>query len=165
MNYILFFLGTTLFNWGDISTTSVHYKVEDVVQQDSIAAIKTRIIGKHLVSLQWIGFWDYFGEVNITEGADGNLVVKGSQKGRGEQEGDYLTIDGTLEVIDYKNLKFSGEIVTRVSYINNGEPCVRKGNYTFRATGKRKYWRMKENLNPCDNTSSDYVDIFWKVMD
>ena len=130
--------------------------------QPPIDSIKAKIVGTHLFSLQWIS-WDYFGQVEIKE-QNGELTINGEQRGKGDQSGDYLTIDGTLEIVDYKNLKFNGEITTRVSYINAGKPCVRKGNFTFRASGKRKYWRLQQMLNPCDQTSTDYVDIFWKKI-
>jgi hypothetical protein len=38
---------------------------------------------------------------------------------------------------------------------------MRQGDFTFKVTGKRKYWRMQEMDNPCDE-ATDYVDIYYK---
>jgi hypothetical protein len=32
---------------------------------------------------------------------------------------------------------------------------------TFKITGKRKYWRMQQFDNPCDE-AADYVDIYFR---
>lgn len=121
------------------------------------AAAKTSLLGKHKLALQWIS-WDYFGSADITQ-KGGVISVKGSQKQRGGT--DFVTIDGRITEINSKDFVFQGKIVTQISHINNGEPCEREGEFTFRITGKRKYWRMKEIDNPCDQVA-DYVDIFFK---
>ena len=56
---------------------------------------------------------------------------------------------------------FQGRIVTQVSYLFGGQPCTRDGAFTFRITGKRKYWRMKEMQSPCDDVV-DYVDVYFR---
>ena len=121
------------------------------------AKAKIMLIGKHKVSLQWIS-WDYFGTANITN-KNGVIYLKGEQKQR--KGTDYVKIDGVITEIDAKEFKFDGTIITQVSHINNGEPCTRTGEMTFRITGKRKYWRMQEIDNPCD-TAADYVDIYFR---
>jgi hypothetical protein len=63
--------------------------------------------------------------------------------------------------IDAKEFRFSGEIITQVSHINGGRPCSRDGEFTFKITGKRKYWRMQQMDNPCDPVT-DYVDIYFR---
>jgi hypothetical protein len=35
----------------------------------------------------------------------------------------------------------------------------REGRFTFRITGTRRYWRMKEMNNPCEDVA-DYVDVY-----
>jgi hypothetical protein len=118
---------------------------------------KRMLLGQHRLSLQWIS-WDYFGKVNVTE-SNGTLLIKGEQKGRGT--GDYLTLDGVITDVDAKEFGFKGTIVTKVSHNNNGEPCKREGEMTFRITGNRRYWRLKEMESPCEEIV-DYVDIFFR---
>lgn len=124
---------------------------------DDIKKIEDKIIGKHMCSLQWIS-WDYFGSVNISRNESGKLTCKGGQKSR--ENDDFLTIDGTIKVIDEKHLIFNGTIVTKVSYINKGNTVTRKGKFNFVASGSRKYWRMQEMGNPKD-CCTDYVDIYF----
>jgi len=111
------------------------------------------------LSLQWIG-WDYFGRADVTQ-RSGVLYLKGEQKGRGENSSDYLKIDGIVTRVDAKEFKFDGKIVMQISHNNNGQPCERTGEMTFRITGKRKYWRLAEMDNPCDGVT-DYVDIYFR---
>ena len=70
-----------------------------------------------------------------------------------------MKIDGTITSIDAKEFAFSGNITTQVSHINEGKPCVREGEFTFKITGKRRYWRLLQMDNPCDPVT-DYVDIY-----
>jgi hypothetical protein len=123
------------------------------------ANAKRMLLGRHLVSLQWIS-WDYFGRANVTE-RKGVLYLKGEQKGRGESSADYLKIDGVITRVDAKEFKFDGKITVRVSHINSNAPCERTGEMTFRVTGKRKYWRLMEMDNPCEGVT-DYVDIYFR---
>jgi len=115
------------------------------------------ILGRHKLSLQWIS-WDYFGTATVKNSA-GVYSLRGEQKGRGND--DVLTIKGNIVSIDQREFKFNGTITSRISHINNGEPCVRQGEFTFRITGRRKYWRLQEMDNPCDE-ATDYVDIYFK---
>jgi hypothetical protein len=123
------------------------------------AKARQMLLGRHNLSLQWIS-WDYSGTATV-KNRGGTFYLKGSQRGRGAQKGDYVTIDGVIISIDAKEFAFSGKITTRVSHINNGEPCERDGEFTFRITGKRKYWRMQQIDNPCDE-AADYVDIYFR---
>jgi hypothetical protein len=127
---------------------------ERTVINDSAAA--KMLLGRHMLSLQWIS-WDHFGTASVKNEA-GIYSLRGEQKGRGN---DLLTIEGNIVSIDSKEFRFEGTITTRISHINNGEPCVRQGDFTFRNTGKRKYWRLQEMDNPCD-TATDYVDIYFR---
>ena len=85
--------------------------------------------------------------------------LKGKQKSR--KDSDFVKIDGVIVSVDAKEFVFDGTIVMQISHINNGEPCERSGEMTFRITGKRKYWRLQEMDNPCD-TATDYVDIYFR---
>lgn len=120
-------------------------------------AAAAMLLGRHKLSLQWIS-WDYFGSVDVTNKA-GVYSVRGQQKGRGNS--DLLTIEGNVVSIDAKQFVFEGTIVTKISHINGGKPCTRQGDFTFKITGERKYWRMQEIDNPCDE-AADYVDIYFK---
>lgn len=120
-------------------------------------AAKQMLLGAHRFSLQWIS-WDYFGKATVTE-KNGSLLIKGEQRGRGND--DYVTMDGVITRVDAKEFTFEGDITTRVSHIHNGEPCKRTGEMTFRITGTRKYWRLQQMDNPCDE-AADYVDIFFR---
>ena len=132
-----------------------------VVAQDKTrindAAAAKMLLGKHMLSLQWIS-WDYFGSATVTN-KNGEYRVKGEQKGRGNT--DFLTVDGVITSIDDKEFVFDGTIVTQVSHINGGAPCTREGEFTFKITGKRKYWRLQQMDNPCDPVT-DYVDVYFR---
>jgi hypothetical protein len=115
------------------------------------------LLGKHLLSLQWIS-WDYFGAAMVTN-RRGVYYLKGAQKQRGGS--DYLKVDGVITEINAKDFKFDGVIEMRISHINGGAPCKREGEMTFAVTGNRIYWRLQEMDNPCDGVT-DYVDIYFR---
>jgi hypothetical protein len=115
------------------------------------------LLGKHKLSLQWIS-WDYFGAVTVKQ-ARGIYSLKGEQQGRRSK--DYLTVEGMIVSIDKNQFVLEGDIITQVSHINGAKPCSRHGDFTFKITGKRKYWRMQEMDNPCDE-ATDYVDIYFR---
>jgi hypothetical protein len=121
------------------------------------AGAKAMLLGRHKLSLQWIS-WDYFGSANVAA-RGGVLYLKGNQRQRGGT--DYLTVDGRITSVDAKEFSFSGKIVMQISHLNGGKPCVRDGDFTFKITGKRKYWRMQEMDNPCEQVT-DYVDIYFR---
>lgn len=117
------------------------------------------LLGRHRLALQWIS-WDYFGAATVTR-RGGMLYLKGRQDGRGASRGDYLTVDGRITRVSAKEFTFDGKIVTRISHINGGAPCVREGEMTFLITGARRYWRLQQMQNPCDE-ATDYVDVFFR---
>lgn len=121
------------------------------------AAAAKMLLGRHKLSLQWIS-WDYFGTANVTNGR-GVYRIKGEQKGRGNS--DFVKIDGVIKSIDAKEFVFDGTIITQVSHNNGGAACTREGEFTFKITGKRKYWRLQQMDNPCDPVT-DYVDIYFR---
>jgi len=121
------------------------------------AAAAKMLLGKHMLSLQWIS-WDHFGAANVTN-SRGVYRIKGEQKGRGNT--DYLTIDGFITSIDEREFVFDGTIVSQVSHINGGAPCTREGEFVFKITGERKYWRLQQMDNPCDPVT-DYVDVYFR---
>jgi hypothetical protein len=120
---------------------------------------KAMLVGEHRFSLQWVS-WDYFGKAKIEE-RNGELFVKGEQRAR--KGDDSVTIDGRITQVNAKDFKFNGVIITKVSHMNNGAPCQREGEFTFRITGNRRFWRLKEMTNPCDSDGAvDYIDIYFR---
>ena len=121
------------------------------------AASARMLLGRHRLSLQWVS-WDYFGVATVTNGR-GVYSIKGEQKGRGNR--DFVKIDGLIRSVDAKQFTFDGSIITQISHINGGEPCTRDGEFLFKITGKRRYWRLQQMDNPCDPVT-DYVDIYFR---
>jgi hypothetical protein len=115
------------------------------------------LIGQHGLTLQWIS-WDFRGIIKITE-EDKVLKIKGEQKSK-DNKGDYVSIDGVLDIINDREIKFTGKITTKVHYNNEGNPCEKDGVYTFKRTGTRKYFRLQEMKN-CDDVVVDYVDLYF----
>ena len=126
-------------------------------------ATTPRIVGKHMMSLQWLS-WKNFGSCTIgAPNAAGEYPISGSQKG-GDEAGnvnDYVTIDGVITYTDPYRLKFRGKVVTKVYHINGGQPVVREGELDFHRKDNRNYWRMQQMINPADSCY-DYVDIYFK---
>ena len=120
-------------------------------------AAKALLVGVHRLSLQWIS-WDYFGKAIVAD-KNGTLSITGEQ--RAKKGGDYLRIEGTITEVSAKEFIFNGTVEMRVSHINKGEPCKREGELTFAITGNRRYWRMQQMDNPCDE-ATDYVDIYFR---
>ena len=137
------------------ASVSASFAQEKTAVNDAKA--KNMLLGKHMLSLQWIS-WDYFGSATVTN-KNGVYYLKGRQKSR--KDSDFVEIDGVITEINAKDFKFDGKITTRISHINGGSPCVREGEMTFAITGKRKYWRLQEMENPCDE-ATDYVDVYFR---
>ena len=152
-------LCSTSLNAQDVAQTETAQNPSDTVKttsssSDKLTAAEKKLLGKHMFSLQWIS-WEQFGTAVVTRGKQG-LEIDARQ----ELDGDFVTLKGTIEIIDEKAFNFTGEVVTRVHHINNGIACKRDGTFEFRATGTRKYWRMQQMENPCDPVT-DYIDVFF----
>ena len=138
-----------------VVSTLAAFAQERTVINDAKA--RQMLVGKHKLSLQWIS-WDYFGTAAVTQ-RNGVLYLKGRQSGRGST--DLVSVDGVITQVDAREFTFNGKIITQISHINGGKPCTRDGEMTFRITGKRKYWRMQQIDNPCDE-AADYVDLYFR---
>ncbi|QJD97311.1 hypothetical protein HH214_16265 [Mucilaginibacter robiniae] len=115
-------------------------------------------VGSHSFTIQWIAFNKAKpGTVMIKSLGKDEYSIEGEQ--RDKLKNDYITIKGTF-LARGRELKFNGKIVSRISYINGGQPCESTGLVIFKASGKRKYWRLQSMLN-CDGESTDYIDIFF----
>lgn len=126
------------------------------------AAARARLVGDHMLTLQWLGWGDLTDAGRlVVEDAGDSLPMRGEQRGTGENADDYVRIDGRIVSATRDGFVFEGEILTRVHHIANGTECKRNGTFTFKATGKRKYWRLQEMQNPCDS-ATDYVDVYFR---
>jgi hypothetical protein len=115
-----------------------------------------QLMGAHVFNLQWID--SPAGVAKVTEPTKGELQLEAAQENK---KGDYATASGRITKVTSKTFEFDGTIKTKVSYVNGGQECVKKGRFTFRITGTRKYWRLKEMDNCEGNSVVDYVDVFF----
>ena len=126
------------------------------------AAAKARLVGEHLLTLQWIGWGDLSGAGRlVVEDRGDSLAAHGEQLGGGENAGDYLRLSGRIVAASRDGFVFEGDIAIRVHHNADGNECVRSGTFHFKTTGKRRYWRMQEMDNPCDGVT-DYVDVYFR---
>ena len=111
-----------------------------------------RLLNNSGVTVQWL--WSApRGKLNAK---DVNDVVR--------IDGEQANFEGTLKIngeivsIDSDRFIFRGTILI-LDAPDKGRRCERTGDYEFRATGKRKYWRLQQ-MESCDRLT-DYVDIFY----
>jgi hypothetical protein len=116
-----------------------------------------KLLGQHKMTLQWISWDKDKAGLGTVEERNGTLYLSGQQTSN--ETSDKLMVDGIITSVSAKTFTFKGRIVTQVSYLAGGKACVRDGEYTFKITGARKFWRMQEMDNPCDPPSVDYVDL------
>lgn len=125
-------------------------------------ATAKRLLGRHLFSLQWVS-WKKFGSAHVTK-RNGLFHIKGEQRQHNSDNpadpDDFVRIDGIITQIDKDGFTFEGRITTRIHHIAEGRECTRDGIQHFRTKSGRKYWRMMEIDNPCDNVA-DYVDVYF----
>ena len=115
-----------------------------------------QLMGEHLFNLQWIG--DPPGVAKLTEPTKGELQLEAIQE---NAKGDFASVKGRITKVTAKTFELDGTVTTKVSYVNGGKVCERSGRFTFRITGARKYWRLKEMGNCEGNSVVDYVDVFF----
>lgn len=116
------------------------------------------LLGHHRMALQWVS-WDgsEFGDAWVTN-RDGTYYVRGWQ----QKDGSFVDIDGRVLAVESKQFTFIGKVTVRYPSNDEDKPCTRDGMMTFRISGKRRYWRLKEMENPCySEKTADYVDIFF----
>lgn len=108
------------------------------------------------ITLQWISFESSRrGHVRVTE-RNGLVHLSGRQlqaNGAGR-----LELDGDVLLIDARTFTFRG----RIAIFNAPDPdreCIREGNYEFRISGPRRYWRLRD-IEACGGLA-DYVDIYF----
>jgi hypothetical protein len=77
-------------------------------------------------------------------------------------EGDWASIDGTVDSIAANNVVVRGEVAFRVAKIDNGASCKVTGALHFRRSGKSQVWRLVEGDNPCDGTQEMFDLVYDK---
>lgn len=124
-------------------------------QENGLSASEEALIGEHMFGVQFI--WDGYGSAVISRNEAGKLIVTGAQYSSNEEE--YVLLNGTLRVIDERNFVITGHLK-----LFTADCCGlldRDISYTFRKTGNRKYWRLKERDELCSAyTCAYYMDIF-----
>lgn len=117
---------------------------------------RKKLVGKHGLSLQWLESKPK-GAITIREDAS-YLRIEGEQ--REPATGNFVTVTGWITQIEAKQFKMRGRIVTRTNHIAGGQECAREGDFTFLIKGARKFWRLQEMTNGCEDSGVvDYVDI------
>ena len=106
------------------------------------------------ITLQWIS-WDYRGRVRVSEVA-GRVHLSGSQRAR--RGAGRLELDGDVVEIGASGFTFRGHIGI-ADTPDPGRACMRDGDFEFRITGQRRYWRLQQ-MEQCDGLT-DYVDIYF----
>lgn len=106
------------------------------------------------VTLQWLSFESpRRGQLRVSERGGIVRLTGGQRVGRGR-----LTIDGEVVEIGPRSFTFRGSIQIDDAP-DAGRNCRREGEYEFRATGTRRYWRLQQ-MEVCDGLT-DYVDIYF----
>lgn len=119
-------------------------------------AMGDQLMGEHVFNLQWID--NPPGLARVTEPVKGELQLEAAQE---NAKGDVASVKGRITKVTAKTFELEGTVTTKVSYVNGGQPCVKNGRFTFRVTGTRNYWRLKEMENCEGNRVVDYVDVFF----
>jgi hypothetical protein len=114
------------------------------------------LMGEHIFNLQWIS--QPPGRARVTEEPKGELRLTAAQK---NIKGEFVTVDGRITKVTTKTFELEGTVRTSVGFVNGGKLCEKSGRFTFRITGTRQFWRLKE-MNNCEgNGVVDYVDLYF----
>lgn len=124
-------------------------------QTEKLIATEDALIGEHMFGVQLI--WDGYGTAEISRNEKGDLIIRGEQYSSNKEE--YVLLEGEISVIDERNLTITGHL--KLFTEDCCGPLDGEVSYTFRKTGNRKYWRLKERNDLCDQyTCAYYLDIF-----
>jgi hypothetical protein len=120
---------------------------------DDAAALQ-RLRRNSGMTLQWISFGRVRrGHVRVTE-RNGVVHLSGSQRGNGGE----VTLEGDVLSIGPRSFRLAGAITIRDTP-DRGRLCEREGEFEFRVTQNRRYWRLQQ-MTVCDGLT-DYVDIYF----
>lgn len=134
------------------------FSLNNVVSADDVEQL---VLGDHLLTLQWLNYKKP-GKAKIFK-KDGKIILEGRQEVNNEGHRDYLDINGTIKILNQRELEFDGKIVTKISHINDGIPHERNGKFLLKAWGQRKYWRMQNMTQPDKEFPiTDYIDIYFE---
>ena len=111
------------------------------------------LLGYHPLRLQWLGEEPH-GTVFIRK-KDDVLLLEGEQR----NVENSIELRGVITEVRSGSFVFEGRVVSEVSHINQGRPCLRKGVFLFLRRNGRPFWRMQDIGNPCADVV-DYIDIF-----
>jgi hypothetical protein len=126
--------------------------------QGNYQQLINQYVGERTITLQWLGKETKPGKVTVSQEAGSlEVQIKGTQR---KSDSEFVSIEGTIEPKSANEFIFKGKIITQVSYINNGAACEKDGQFTFKKTQGRKFWRLQEMSNCANDGTVDYVDIF-----
>lgn len=125
-------------------------KVDDPAERD-------RLVGKHGLTLQWIGV-DPQGEIVAYEDL-GLIYLLGWQDGFAAAAGDTLDIEGWVTEVTANGFRLTGTIAYRVAALTGDKSCKREGDFVFSRPSGRDYWRLETIASPCGQWDQ-YVDIY-----
>ncbi|WP_156513563.1 hypothetical protein [Bordetella ansorpii] len=111
-----------------------------------------RLLHNSGISLQWL-WTDTRGRLKAVDDHD-VIRLEGGQRNAAGQ----LELKGEVVSISADRFTFRGTILI-LDAPDEGRRCERTGDYEFRATGKRKYWRLQQ-MEVCGGLT-DYVDIYY----
>jgi hypothetical protein len=111
-----------------------------------------RLLNNSGITLQWL--WHAQRGNLEAKDTDGLITLDGTQA---NDEGT-LKIKGAVVSISKDSFTFHGTILI-LDAPDKGRHCDRTGDYEFRITGNRKYWRLRQQ-EVCDGLA-DYVDIYF----
>lgn len=111
----------------------------------------TNLEGKHAFTMSSDGISTLKGSVNFTKISGDEYKISGNaSSGK-----NTISIEGTGKLLNSEFLNFSGDITQNIPV--NGGIYKRKGEKTFQAKGKNKFWRLQDMVNGAGFV--DYIDI------
>ncbi|WP_233236656.1 hypothetical protein [Bordetella sp. LUAb4] len=111
-----------------------------------------RLMNNSGITVQWLWHADR-GHLQATD-TDDVVRLEGTQS---NYEGT-LKMKGEVVAISTDRFRFRGTILI-VDAPDKGRNCERTGDFDFRISGKRKYWRLQQ-MEFC-GTLTDYVDVYF----
>ncbi|WP_143277596.1 hypothetical protein [Bordetella genomosp. 10] len=111
-----------------------------------------RLMNNSGITVQWLWHADR-GHLKARDVND-VVSIEGTQS---NYEGT-LKIKGDVVAISADRFRFRGTILI-VDAPDKGRNCERTGDFDFRISGKRKYWRLQQ-MEFCDGLT-DYVDVYF----
>lgn len=117
-------------------------------------SVERLLVGKHKFGVQFI--WDRYGSAVIQR--DGSaLSINGTQYSHDSTE--YCKIIGTLVIVSDRKLLFTGTL--QLFTKNCCGVIEHTGTFTFAKRGTRKFWRLQEFNQLCNQyTCAYYLDLF-----